>query len=208
MSDIFVITCPGGKQCSHLIPLLYNKVQLKLRLAAHSEASADGLRTKYPDAEIMSVDLASLADCRRLLQGATAINAVLPSLHSHEKEMGLNLVDAAVAETQRQGSVFKHFVLSSVLCTQHRSLLQHDLKSYVEERLFLSPLNWTILKPTNVSTTEVRFARRAHPLTMPIPIQVLGRLSGDQARGTGETDSRDPVEPRAREQHHRPPGSS
>jgi uncharacterized protein YbjT (DUF2867 family) len=27
--------------------------------------------------------------------------------------------------------------------------MQHDLKSYVEERLFLSPLNWTIIKPTN-----------------------------------------------------------
>ena len=27
--------------------------------------------------------------------------------------------------------------------------MQHDLKSYIEERLFLSPLDWTILKPTN-----------------------------------------------------------
>lgn len=59
------------------------------------------------------------------------------------------MVDAAVAESQRRGNVFKHFVFSSVLCTQHRNLMQHDLKSYVEERLFLSPLNWTIVKPTN-----------------------------------------------------------
>lgn len=63
--------------------------------------------------------------------------------------MGFNMVDAAVAESQRSENVFKHFVFSSVLSTQHRNLMQHDLKSYVEERLFLSPLNWTIVKPTN-----------------------------------------------------------
>jgi uncharacterized protein YbjT (DUF2867 family) len=176
MSDILVITCPSGKQCSHLIPLLYNKGIFKLRLAAHSQTSADKLKTRYSDAEIMSIDLVSLPDCRRLLLGATAIIAVLPSLHSREKEIGLNLVDAAVAERQRQSSVFKHFVLSSVLCTQHRSLLQHDLKSYVEERLFLSPLNWTILKPTNVSTVKVGPAPKAstdsaHSISSWTPIQ-------------------------------------
>ncbi|KAJ5543163.1 hypothetical protein N7535_005592 [Penicillium sp. DV-2018c] len=150
MSEILVITCPGGKQCSRLIPLLYNKGKFRLRLAAHSEASAEKLQNTYPDAEIVQADLQSLSDCRRLLQGVTAVNAVLPSLHSHEKEIGFNLVDAAVAESRREGNNFKHFVLSSVLGTQHRSLLQHDLKSYVEERLFLSPLdNWTILKPGN-----------------------------------------------------------
>ena len=64
--------------------------------------------------------------------------------------MGFNMVDAAVVECRREGNMFRHFVLSSVLGTQHRNLMQHDLKSYIEERLFLSPLNWTILKPTNV----------------------------------------------------------
>ncbi|KAE8393749.1 hypothetical protein ETB97_008509 [Aspergillus alliaceus] len=150
MSEILAITCPGGKQCSRLIPLLYKKGKFTLRLAAHSQASANKLKERYPDAEVVTIDLQSFADCLKLLKGATAINAVLPSLHSHEKEIGFNLVDAAVAESKRDGNVFKHFVLSSVLGTQHRNLLQHDLKSYVEERLFLSPINcWTILKPGN-----------------------------------------------------------
>ena len=151
MSEILAITCPGGKQCSRLIPLIYNKGKFKLRLAAHSESSANKLKALYPDAEVVKTDLESLSDCIALMHGVTAVNAVLPSLHSHEKEMGFNLVDAAVAELQREGNVFKHFVQSSVLCTQHRSLQQHDLKSYVEERIFLSPIDcWTILKPTNV----------------------------------------------------------
>lgn len=157
MSETLVITCPGGKQCSRLIPLVYDQGRFHLRLAAHSRASVDRLKIQYPKAEIVAVDLQSSSDCRKLLHGATAINAVLPSLHSREREIGISLVDAAVAESMREGNVFKHFVFSSVLCTQHRSLLQHDLKSYVEESLFLSPLTcWTILKPTNVSLEMTR----------------------------------------------------
>ncbi|KAK0335088.1 hypothetical protein LTR91_023376 [Friedmanniomyces endolithicus] len=147
--EILVITRPGGKQCAHLIPMLYNKGRFKLRLAAHTEASASKLKQQYPDAEVIQTDITSLAACQSLLTGATAINAVLPSLHSREREIGLNFVDAAVAESQRQGSVFKHFVFSSLVFTQSRMLMQHDIKSYVEERLYLSPLNWTLLKPCN-----------------------------------------------------------
>lgn len=132
-----------------------------MRLAAHSASSVEKLKAKYPLADIVSTDLQSLDQCRTLLRGATAINVVLPSLHSHEKEIGFNLVDAAVAEVQREGNVFKHFVFSSVLSTQHRSLMQHDLKSFVEERLFLSPLHWTILKPTNVSSTKTGCAQHS-----------------------------------------------
>ncbi|EFY96636.1 hypothetical protein MHUMG1_01345 [Metarhizium humberi] len=154
MSEILVITCPGGKQCSRLIPLLYNKGKFQLRLAAHSAQSAEKLKSLYPDAEVVTVDLQSLAECTKLLEGATAINAVLPSLHSHEKVMGFNLIDAAVIESRREGNVFKHFLFSSVLSTQHRTLLHHDLKSYVEEHLFLSPITcWTILKPVNFMDT-------------------------------------------------------
>ncbi|KAJ5788398.1 hypothetical protein N7457_003388 [Penicillium paradoxum] len=150
MSEILVITCPSGKQSSRLIPLLYKQGKFRLRLAAHSATSAKKLEISYPEAEIVIADLQSLSDCRGLLHGAVAVNAILPSLHSREKEIGFNLIDAAVAESCREGNTFKHFVLSSVLGTQHRGLLQHDSKSYVEERLLLSPLDcWTILKPGN-----------------------------------------------------------
>jgi uncharacterized protein YbjT (DUF2867 family) len=149
MAETLAVTCPSGKQCSFLLPLLYNKGEFKLRLAAHSKQSVDKLKAQYPKAEVVKSELTNLKDCRELLKGVTSVFHVGPSFHSREKEIGFNMIDAAVAESRRQGNVFKHFVLSSVLCTQHRSLLQHDLKSYVEERLFLSPLNWTIIKPTN-----------------------------------------------------------
>ncbi|KAK5806362.1 hypothetical protein VI817_000620 [Penicillium citrinum] len=149
MTEILVLTCPSGKQSAHLIPLLCQTKQFHLRLAAHSAASKARLESEYPETEVVQVDLTSLPDCERLLAGTTAIHHVGPSFHSREKEMGFNLIDAAVSETRKPDSVFKHFVFSSVLSTQHRNLMQHDLKSRVEERLFLSPLNFTILQPTN-----------------------------------------------------------
>ncbi|OJJ02689.1 hypothetical protein ASPVEDRAFT_42193 [Aspergillus versicolor CBS 583.65] len=148
MGEIIVITCPGGRQTSQLIPLLYNK-PVTLRLAAHTPSSASTLQAAYPNAQVQVCDTTSLNDCLRLLTDATAVYHVGPSLHSHEAEIGLNMIDAAVYESQKPDSSFKHFVYSSVLGTQHRNLMQHDLKSKVEERLLLSPLNYTILQPTN-----------------------------------------------------------
>ncbi len=153
MSEILVITCPSGKQCSHLIPLLYNKGTFKLRLAAHSSGSLSRLQLAYPDAEVVQSDLSSRENCHKLLRGATAVYHVGPSLHSREMDMGFNMIDAAVAESQVPGNAFKHFVFSSVLCTQHRNLVQHDLKARIEEWLCLSPLNFTILQPTNFMDT-------------------------------------------------------
>lgn len=55
------------------------------------------------------------------------------SFHPHETEIGYNVIDACVAASKESGSKFKHFVFSSVLCTQLRKLLNHDCKRYVEE---------------------------------------------------------------------------
>jgi uncharacterized protein YbjT (DUF2867 family) len=149
MPEILAMTCPSGKQCTHLIPLLYNNPQFTLRLAAHSQTSASHLKSTYPNAEVLVTDATSLKDCLALLENATAVYHVGPSFHSREMEMGFNMIDAAVSESQKPNSVLKHFVFSSVLSTQHRNLMQHDLKCRVEERLFLSPLNFTVLQPTN-----------------------------------------------------------
>ncbi|KAJ5812752.1 hypothetical protein N7447_009775 [Penicillium robsamsonii] len=149
MQEIVVITCPGGKQCPHLIRLLYDKSRFKLRLAGHTTESASHLQNTYPEAEVQTCDTTSLTDCRKLLSNATSVYHVGPSLHSREQEIGMNMIDAAVAESQKPDTNFKHFVYSSVLGTQHRNLMQHDHKCRVEERLLLSPLNFTILQPTN-----------------------------------------------------------
>lgn len=171
MSAVIVITCPSGKQSSHLIQRLYAVEEsfgssFTLRLAAHSDASAAKLASTYPRAEITQTDLSDLSACIALLKDATSVYHVGPSFHSREKEMGLNMIDAAVHESSRPGNNFQHFVFSSVLGTQHRSLMQHDLKSYVEERLMLSPINWTILQPTNFMDAYpvASFAKQDNPV--------------------------------------------
>lgn len=151
MSEVLVTSCPGSRQCAHLISLLYSKGKWKLRLAARCQSSQEKLQSQYPDAEVVQVDLGSLRDCQALLAGAAAAYHFGPSLHPRESAMGLNMVDAAVAETKRAGSAFRHFVYSSVMGTQIRNIIHHDSKALVEERLHLSAeLSWTILQPTNL----------------------------------------------------------
>lgn len=147
-AEILVVTSASGKQASHLLPLL-TSTKYKLRLVSHSQDSASKLEARYPSAEVIIADLCSPDACRELVRGATAIYHAGPSIHSREREMGFNMIDAAAVEFRSPGSKLRHFVFSSVLGTQHRKLMQHDLKSFVEERLMLSPVPWTILQPTN-----------------------------------------------------------
>ncbi|GKT63341.1 NmrA-like family protein [Colletotrichum tofieldiae] len=184
MSEILVVTSPGGKQCSHLLPLLSSDdSNFSLRLAAHSKKSASKLQTGYPNADIVVVGLVSLANCRELVKGASAVFHIGPSIHSCEREMGFNMIDAATAESQVPGNYFRHFVFSSVLGTQHRKLMQHDLKSYAEERLVLSPIKWTILQPTNFmdSFPVARLANMETPV-----MQRIGIALQDLAEATAK----------------------
>ncbi len=143
--DLAVIVAAAGYQCAHIIPHLYNK--LRLRLVVNSDKSAKTLAARYPEAEIVSADLALTTDCSRVLRGASTVYHIGPTLHPSEKEMGLNMVAAAVDESQRRGSVFKHFVFASALNTQLRKMYNHDDKRYIEEALIMSGLNYTVLQP-------------------------------------------------------------
>ena len=166
MTDTLVVTFPTGKICSPLLPLINSEAKFKLRLAAQSQASFDKLIARYPDADVVRTDLNDLTSCRNLLRDATSVFHVGPCFHSPTKGIGFNLVDAAIAESQREGNVFKHFVFCSVLGTQHRNPEQHGLQSHIEDRIFLSSLNWTILKPTNFmeSYPVVMLAGREKPI--------------------------------------------
>lgn len=144
MSKLSVITCASGKQGSHIIPNLYDKIPL--RLIVNSQKSAERLRSTYPKAEVVQADLTQPNECQRVLDGANALLHIGPSFHEHETEIGYNVIDAAVAETAK---AFKHFIYSSVLHPQFRKMMNHDGKRYVEEYLLESGLACTILQPTH-----------------------------------------------------------
>ena len=144
-NELVVVTCASGKQATHVIPRLYP--DYNLRLIVNTQSSLDRLKEQYPSAEIVQADLAQPNDCANALNGATTVYHIGPSIHPHEKEIGYNMIDAAVSERNKPGSSFLHFVFSSVLNTQLRKMYNHDDKRYVEEYLLESGLNFTILQP-------------------------------------------------------------
>ena len=147
-SDLILVTCASGKQAAPLLPLL-SATYSRLRLVVNSESSLQRLATAYPKAEVVRADLNSYSDVRAIFRGVAVVYHVGPSLHHHETQCGYHAIDAALAERKESVGGFKHFVFSSVLNTQIRKLLNHDCKRYVEERLYESGLDYTVLKPGN-----------------------------------------------------------
>ena len=142
-NDLILVTCASGKQAPYLLRHLQPKWK-RLRLQASSDASVQCLKETYPSAEVVQADMNNREQAAKLVEGVAAIWYVGPSFHPHETQMGYTMIDAAVAESQKPGSKFQHFVYSSVLQTQLRKLLNHDCKRYVEEYLMESGLNFTI----------------------------------------------------------------
>ena len=153
MSELLVFTCASGKQGAHIIPLIYEKhqqhsISFHLRLVVNSESSAIRLSKQYPKAEVVQADLVNIAECHKIIRGASTVYHINPAMHPRESDIGINMIDAATKESQREdGSSFKHFIFSSVLNSQFGKMLNHDRKRYVEEHLMESNLNWTILQP-------------------------------------------------------------
>lgn len=89
--------------------------------------------------------MADAQDAARMLKGVTAVYHVGPSFHPQELAVGCNMINAALAEARN--GCFEHFVLASVINTQIRKLMNHDVKRYIEERLIESGLKFTIMQP-------------------------------------------------------------
>jgi uncharacterized protein YbjT (DUF2867 family) len=150
MADIIALTCASGKQCSAIIPMLYTLTsRYRLRLVVHSSSSFQRLSAQYPDAEVLQANLDSPTDRARVVDGVSVLYYVSPTFHPHEAPLGQGMIDAACAEQIKKDSKFSHFVLSSVLHTHLRKLLNHDRKRYIEEYLCESPLSWTILQASH-----------------------------------------------------------
>ena len=156
MAELIVLTCASGKQCSQIIPLLYQYTsQYKLRLVVHSQKSLEDLQMRWPGAEVFRANLRSSEDCAQIVKGATTIYYVSPTFQPHEAQLGMNVINAAVAESTAAGSKLSHFVFSSVLHPEISKLLNHDRKRMIEEYLCESPLNYTILQPSHFADNAI-----------------------------------------------------
>ncbi|GAD93688.1 hypothetical protein THITE_2120667 [Paecilomyces variotii No. 5] len=148
-NELVALTCASGKQCSRLIPLLYNRWK-NIRLVVHSSSSETRLKEQYPNAQILRADLTQPEDVERVLSGVSTIVHIGPPLHPHETEIGYAMIDAACRHQTQNGGVFKHFIYSSVLHPQLRKLMNHDCKRYVEEYLIESGLHYTIVQTSHM----------------------------------------------------------
>ncbi|KAH0842202.1 hypothetical protein AYO21_00174 [Fonsecaea monophora] len=175
-SDLIVLTCASGRQCSQIIPLLHKAPSSEsprpaLRLVVNSDKSRARLSEQYPDAEVVRANLQVPQECAAVVDRATTVFYVGPPFHPYEVTLGMNMIDAAVAESHRQEQQQQqqqqeksnnvtsdssspstprslHFVFSSALHPEASKLLHHDQKRQIEEYLTESGLSYTILQPS------------------------------------------------------------
>jgi uncharacterized protein YbjT (DUF2867 family) len=100
--------------------------------------------------EVVVGDVRNSDDVARAMSGASAVFHVCPGgLAYWEREIGYSIIEAA----QREG--VQHLVLSTLMHPIITSLLQHQTKRDVEERLVSTPINWTILQPCDYMQTTI-----------------------------------------------------
>lgn len=91
--------------------------------------------------EVTTGDLRDAEAVRRAAAGVRAVYHICPNVHPEEMTIGQAAIDAA-----REAGV-EHFVYHSVLHPQVEAMPHHWEKMRVEEQLFASGLDYTILQP-------------------------------------------------------------
>ncbi|MGH2619700.1 MAG: SDR family oxidoreductase [Anaerolineales bacterium] len=92
--------------------------------------------------EVMTADMRLTPDLRRAVENMRAVYHICPNVNPDEVEIGRKVITAA-----KEAGV-DHLVLHSVLHPQTEQMPHHWNKLRVEETLFESDLNFTILRPT------------------------------------------------------------
>jgi uncharacterized protein YbjT (DUF2867 family) len=126
-----------------LVPPALRGKGFKVRALVRNEASA-ARALQNGATETVFGDLRDPDSLRAAVRGVAGVFHVGPAFAPDEARMGVNMVRAA-----REGDVGK-FVFSSVIQPTYAKLPNHASKIPVEEALFESGLDYTILRPTNV----------------------------------------------------------
>lgn len=141
--NVKVLSVGGaGRFAGMVIPELIKRgahVRAMVRdVAEAAAAKANGA------SEIVFADLRRPSTLAEAALGMGAVFHIGPAFAADEAQMGLNMVDAA-----RRGGVRK-FVFSSVIQPTNTDLENHVSKIPVENALFASGMDYTILHPANL----------------------------------------------------------
>jgi uncharacterized protein YbjT (DUF2867 family) len=138
-----ILTVGAHGRLAGLVPPALRDKGIKVRALVRDEATAARARQNGAT-DVAYGDLRVPDSLRAAVRGVNGVFHIGPAFAPDEAQMGVNMVRAA-----QQGGVLK-FVFSSVIQPTYAKLPNHASKIAVEEALFESGLDYTILRPTNV----------------------------------------------------------
>lgn len=136
---MILVTGAGGKTGRSVVRALLARGEPVRALVRHQEQAMDLQSLGASDA--VAADLLDAAAMAQAMDGVRAVYLVAPNVHPEERRIGE--VAIAAAKTAGVGLLLYH----SVLHPQTREMPHHWQKLAVEEMLFESGLNFTILQP-------------------------------------------------------------
>ena len=152
-----LLTAAAGHQGKLLLPKL-SALGHNVR-AARISAGKDDELLALGASEVFVGDLTDVDTYTKALEGCDAVYHVGPAGIGNEKEYGSAMIEAA----RRNGT--RHVVMSSVYHTII-DIVQHRWKRDIEEKLFESGLNCTVLRPCDFMVVE-------HYIDIPLRTGVL-----------------------------------
>ncbi len=136
---MILVTGASGKTGIAVVNALSRRGALA-RALVHRDSYVETLLTAGAS-EVIVGDMAEPEDMNRAMDGASAVYHICPNMHPGELDIGMIALSAAREKGLRR------FVFHSVLHPQTSEMAHHWSKLRVEEQVFSSGLEFTILQP-------------------------------------------------------------
>lgn len=128
-----------GRNTGLVVPELKQR-GVTVRALVRDRSRQEAARRAGSDSVVVG-DLSDAASLRAAADGVDGVFHVNPAFAAHEAQMGVAMVEAAIAAGVRK------FVFSGVYHPSVSSMVNHAAKQPVEEALYESALDFTILQP-------------------------------------------------------------
>lgn len=167
---MILITGAAGKTGQAVIRALQKRTG-GIRAFVHSQSQLH-LIHQLGVRDVIIGDMSSLKDMSRAVKGVRSVYHICPNVNAGEIKMGKVLIRAA----QTEG--ITHVVYHSVLHPQIEAMPHHWKKMRVEEKLFESGLDYTILQPAPYMQNILAYWNTAEETgKLPIPFSGHTRLN-------------------------------
>ncbi len=179
---LFLTGAAGKTGRSILRALAASKISAKVLV--RSSKQADSIRS-IGDFEVVLGDLRDPSTYKSGLQGVDKIYYICPNIAPDELEIGNALIKIA------QQNNIQHFIYHSVLHPQIEAMPHHWQKLRMEETLFTSGIDFTVLQPcAYMQNVLAGWKRILDEGKYVVPYQISSRLSIVDLNDVGEAAAR------------------